>query len=94
MNLEDLQRYLDVDEDETAAPSAPINLVPRLVQERAEAQPEPAPQATMSERIQEIELAQKLGYLLCKCSWPPQVMVLTGTDHVYRCKRCSRVREV
>jgi hypothetical protein len=94
MNLEDLQRYLDVDEDEVLSPGAPVNLVPRLVQSTEEVVPEAAPQVSISERIQEIELAQKLGYLLCKCSWPPQVMVLTGTDHVYRCKRCSRVREV
>jgi hypothetical protein len=94
MNLEDLQRYLDVDEDEALAPDAPVNLVPRLVRSTAEVVPEAAPPVSISERIQEIELAQKLGYLLCKCSWPPQVMVLTGTDHVYRCKRCSRVREV
>lgn len=92
MNLEDLQRYLDVEEDDSL--TAPVSLVPRLVQAPEDVAPEPAPKATVSEQIQEIELAQKLGYLLCKCSWPPQIMVLTGTDHVYRCKRCSRVREI
>lgn len=49
---------------------------------------------SLHERMQEIEMAQKLGYLLCRCSWPPQIMVLTGADHVYRCRRCSRVREM
>ncbi len=79
---------------EAARVQSPVRLVPRAPQAAA-VEPQPhSPPATLQERLQEIEMAQKLGYLLCRCSWPPQIMVLTGTDHVYRCRRCSRVREM
>ncbi|MDX1489850.1 MAG: hypothetical protein R3332_01060 [Pseudohongiellaceae bacterium] len=96
MNLEELQRYLDVEEDETLEPSAPVDLVPRLVKSENKAAPVSPVDSSQEPVIslQDIEMALKLGYLLCKCTWPPQIMVLTGTDHVYRCKRCSRVRDV
>lgn len=73
---------------------APVRLVPRPPQ-TVSTEPLPLSQpASLQERLMEIEMAQKLGYLLCRCSWPPQIMVLTGSDHVYRCRRCSRVREM
>ncbi|MES3008079.1 MAG: hypothetical protein V4751_09940 [Pseudomonadota bacterium] len=73
----------------------PVRLVPRPAQtDVAEPQQLLTPPASLQERMQEIEMAQKLGYLLCRCSWPPQIMVLTGSDHVYRCRRCARVREM
>ena len=50
-------------------------------------------QPSVLERMQEIQLAQKLGYLICKCTWPPQVMTLSTSDFIYRCPRCSRVRD-
>lgn len=50
--------------------------------------------ASVLERLQEVDLAQKLGYLLCKCSWPPQIMVLSTSDFIYRCPRCARVRDL
>lgn len=46
------------------------------------------------ERLQEIDLAQKLGYLICKCTWPPQIMVLSTSDFIYRCPRCARIRDL
>lgn len=77
-----------------AVKPAPVKLVPK-VQDPESGEPAMLPHAaSLQERLLEIEMAQKLGYLLCKCSWPPQIMVLTGTDHVYRCRRCSRVREM
>ena len=77
-----------------AAPSAPMKLVPRVKEDPSQAEPELRATESVRERLLEVEMAQKMGYLLCKCSWPPQIMVLTGTDHVYRCRRCSRVREM
>jgi len=97
MNLTQLQSLLDplqAEPDSETALTAPVKLVPR-VQEPPNGDFSPLQQAaTMQERLQEIEMAQRLGYLLCKCTWPPQIMVLTGSDHVYRCRRCSRVREM
>lgn len=74
--------------------TAPVKLVPRVKEDSEQVEPELRVTDSVRERLQEVEMAQKMGYLLCKCSWPPQIMVLTGTDHVYRCRRCSRVREM
>lgn len=97
MNLTELQSLLDSTDAESAAataPSAPVKLVPKVQDPQVAELAAPPQAASLQERLQEIELAQKLGYLLCKCTWPPQIMVLTGADHVYRCRRCSRVREM
>lgn len=71
---------------------AAVRLVPRPAVYSEEGETGKA--RSMQERLAEVEMAQRMGYLLCKCTWPPQVMVLTGRDHVYRCRRCSRVREM
>lgn len=97
MNLNELQSLLTQGEDELgpeADAQAPVKLVPRRQDPDSPATSATPAAATLAERLQEIELAMKLGYLLCKCTWPPQIMVLTGVDHVYRCRRCSRVREM
>ncbi len=97
MNLNELQSLLTQGEDEARADvdaQAPVKLVPRRQDPEGSSSAAPPSAATLAERLQEIELAMKLGYLLCKCTWPPQIMVLTGVDHVYRCRRCSRVREM
>ncbi len=72
----------------------PVKLVPKLTNVVHSPEPELRGSDNIKDRLMEIEMAQKMGYLLCKCTWPPQIMVLTGTDHVYRCRRCSRVREM
>ena len=86
---------LKVERDlQSTALNAPVKLVPRAKEDPAQTDPELRAAESVRERLMEVEMAQKMGYLLCKCTWPPQVMVLTGTDHVYRCRRCSRVREM
>ncbi|MDP1931465.1 MAG: hypothetical protein Q8L60_08415 [Gammaproteobacteria bacterium] len=95
MNLDELQALLG-DSPEAIEllkvdSHVPVKLVPRPTQSEIA---ENLPPTTLQEKLQEIEMAQKFGYLLCKCSWPPQIMVLTGADHIYRCRRCSRVREM
>ena len=92
---EDTIPTLEVDEElqHTTPHTTPVKLVPR-VKDEPQAEPELRAADSVRERLVEIEMAQKMGYLLCKCTWPPQIMVLTGTEHVYRCRRCSRVREM
>lgn len=46
-----------------------------------------------SEKLLEVEMASKMGYLLCQCSWPPQIMVLCENEHVFRCPACQRMRD-
>jgi len=99
MNLNELQSLLTQGQAEPSAEprgeeGAPVKLVPRRQDPAATQDDALPPAASLKERLQEVELALKLGYLLCKCTWPPQIMVLTGVDHVYRCRRCSRVREM
>lgn len=85
---------LEVEEElQSIALTTPVKLVPR-VKDDLQTEPELRAADSVSERLVEVEMAQKMGYLLCKCTWPPQIMVLTGTEHVYRCRRCSRVREM
>lgn len=95
MNLTELQALLeDTTEEAPASSPAPVKLVPKVQDPQVSDHPSAPQAATVQERLHEIELAQKLGYLLCKCTWPPQIMVMAGEDHIYRCRRCSRVREM
>lgn len=83
----------DVDLNKTQR-AKPVKLVPRVKEDAQHQAIEQKSTDSIKDRLMEVEMAQKMGYLLCKCTWPPQIMVLTGTDHVYRCRRCSRVREM
>lgn len=41
----------------------------------------------------ELQLAKGLGYELCKCTWPPQIMLFTGEAQYgekFRCPACGR----
>lgn len=39
-------------------------------------------------KIAEAKAAQELGYELCRCAWPPTIM-LAGGDGVARCSKCK-----
>jgi len=45
-------------------------------------------QADQSFRIAESQAAQSLGYMLCQCTWPPQICLGT-TQNGYRCPKCN-----
>ena len=104
MNLDELQDYLDVAERDSELKKTRHDTVnvaeftptgktkPGTV--RAEVHSELQKASSITERLLEIEIAQKLGYLLCKCTWPPQIMVLSTADFIYRCPRCTRVRDI
>lgn len=47
----------------------------------------------IQDRLAEIEMAARLGYLLCQCTWPPQIMVLGEDGQLFRCPRCRRRRD-
>ena len=42
----------------------------------------------------EAELAKALGYKLCQCTFPPQIMLSKGRhergDEVFRCNKCGK----
>lgn len=52
-------------------------------------------QAEKALRASEAQLAQALGYQLCQCTFPPQIMLSTGRhpvhgNEIYKCERCGK----
>lgn len=45
-------------------------------------------------QIAQAQIAKSLGYELCKCTWPPQIMLHAGDveyGEKFRCPTCGRV---
>jgi len=45
-------------------------------------------------QIAQAQIAKGLGYELCKCTWPPQIMLHAGEvkyGEKFRCPACGRV---
>lgn len=40
-------------------------------------------------KIAEAKVAQELGYPLCKCTWPPQIMLATQKNFRFKCPKCN-----
>jgi hypothetical protein len=52
--------------------------------------------AARAHALAENQIAESLGYQLCRCTFPPQIMLSTGYNseghtESYRCPRCARV---
>lgn len=48
--------------------------------------------AASTAKLAEAQVAQVLGFPLCRCNWPPTIMVVRiqgGRQSVYRCGTCS-----
>ena len=44
--------------------------------------------------LSEAAMAKELGYQLCQCTFPPQIMLFTGKKrYQYQCNRCQFVIE-
>ena len=40
-----------------------------------------------------VRVSKELGYELCKCTWPPQIMLSKGFeeyDEIFECPKCGR----
>lgn len=92
MNLEELRVCLGTgggqsgqQPDDDAAPGAGGNPSGRYAREPG--------RESIQDRLAEIEMAARLGYLLCQCTWPPQIMVLGDDGQLFRCPRCRRRRD-
>jgi hypothetical protein len=49
-------------------------------------------EAERSLQMAEAQVAKALGYPLCRCTWPPQIMLskgLKGQDEIFGCPRCG-----
>jgi len=45
-------------------------------------------------QVSEVQIAKGLGYELCKCTWPPQIMLHVGEveyGEIFRCPVCCRL---
>jgi len=45
-------------------------------------------------RIAEAQAAKGLGYKICKCTWPPQIMLSIGIHddrEKYQCPKCRKI---
>lgn len=40
-------------------------------------------------KIAEASTAKELGYELCQCTFPPQIMLFTGKEKTYKCPSCG-----
>ena len=50
--------------------------------------------ADESFKIAETQAAQELGYTLCQCTWPPQIMLSIGYDddvEEFQCPKCNKI---
>lgn len=50
-----------------------------------------------SAKIAEVEIARAFGYKLCKCTFPPQIMLSVGysksehtTEEEFKCSKCGK----
>ena len=51
--------------------------------------------AERAAQLAEAEIAKSLGYHLCQCTFPPQIMLSEGHEHqfgveVFRCRNCKK----
>lgn len=47
-------------------------------------------QAERALRVSEVKIAEELDYNLCRCTFPPQIM-LQDKANVWTCEKCGRV---
>lgn len=98
MNLQQLRSHIERSaEDDSASESSTTDSGPALRSVADSQAPRQRSVAAdgdkLDSRLQEVEMASRLGYLLCQCSWPPQIMVLCDDGFSFRCPRCQRLRD-
>jgi hypothetical protein len=73
----------------TSLSTAGVGLLP--VRKRAEAEQKIAAAEDALKRA-DVALAQKLGFQLCRCTYPPQIMLWHEQEKVTKCprKECGR----
>ena len=47
-------------------------------------------QAEQGFQAAQAQIAQSLGYQICKCTWPPQIMLTNeGDRNIHKCPKCG-----
>jgi len=51
-------------------------------------------EAESAMKMAEVKVAKELGYQICKCTWPPQIMLSIGYEEYgekFQCPKCKNV---
>lgn len=87
MEMADLSEYLKASKDALDILKGVIGLLPKGTD--AGAAQKQLEQADQALKASEAQLAKALGYPLCKCTFPPQIMLLKTEAQVMQCPRCG-----
>jgi hypothetical protein len=87
--FQDLAEYIHLGKDTLDLLRAGVGLLP--AKKRAEAEQKIAAAEAALKRA-DAALAQKLGFQLCRCTYPPQIMLWHEQEKVTKCPRteCGR----
>jgi hypothetical protein len=66
-------------------------LIGALPKEKANEVGEQLKKAEEALKKSEAELAKKLGFRLCRCTWPPQIMTWDKTTRKHVCPKCGDI---
>ena len=89
MDLTQFSEYLATGKSVLDLMKTAIGLLPKSEDREAiQAQIE---RAETTLRIQEAGLATSLGYHICQCTWPPQIMLYKHQQRRYTCQSCGFV---
>ena len=89
--FQDIAEYIRASKDGLDFLRAALSLLPKG-EERDEAER----QLLAAERAlkrSDAALAQKLGYQLCQCTFPPQIMLWREQEKITRCEGCRRTHK-
>lgn len=45
-------------------------------------------------KISEAKAASELGYEICRCTWPPQIMIETEKEYIVQCPQCKKTKDI
>ncbi len=65
-----------------------VGLLPNSIKKEAAAKA--IVEAETAFKIAEAGAAKELGFMICQCTWPPQIMLLTGEPRIFNCSNCGR----
>jgi predicted RNA-binding Zn-ribbon protein involved in translation (DUF1610 family) len=87
MDIESLKAALQLGGQALSLLKSARDLLPKSPQKEAISQK--LEEAEKAFRIAEAKAAQELGYPLCKCTWPPQIMLAMKKKLHFKCPECG-----
>lgn len=87
MNIEAFKSAIDLGAKALSLVKNAKDLLPNSPQKQAA--DKTLDEAEKAFRIAESQAAKELGYNLCQCTWPPQIMLFTGKKYHFKCPKCG-----